>query len=271
MLERKSGYISLGDERLHYLQTGTGSRVALAIHGYGDNAVLFNPICNYLHNDFTVISLDLPHHGKSGWSSERKLTTDDLKNIIEYITREFNVPIITLIGYSMGGRICMKMLEVMPQYIDRVVLAASDGLVFNPFYYFMTRNFFGKKLFSSFLTEPQRYMPVINFGKAVGVVTRERYAFAMKYIRATGDRAFLHKVWPSLSLLIPDTKKLVATIEEYNIPVHVFMGAKDPVIPANHAKRFKAKCDKVHVHILDKGHRILDADTLPLIANCILA
>lgn len=271
MLERKSGYIPLGNNKLHYLQTGTGSRVALAIHGYGDNAVLFNPICNYLHNDFTIISLDLPHHGKSDWPDEGQLTIDDLKGIVTFLLQKFNVRSFTLMGYSMGGRVCMKIVELLPEHIDKVVLVASDGLVFNPFYYFMTRTFAGKKLFRSFLTEPQRYMPVINFGKSIGLVTRERYAFAMKYIHATADRAFLYKVWPSLCLLIPDSKKLIKAIQHHDIPVHIFMGAKDPVIPASHAKRFKSKYDKVQVYILDKGHRILDADTLPMMANSILA
>ncbi len=271
MLERRSGYITVGNEQLHYLQTGTGSRLLLAFHGYGDNAALFNPICNYLHNDFTVISIDLPHHGRSNCSDEYLFTEQDLSLLANELLAMLGVDTLTLMGYSIGGRICLKLLELIPGKIDKVILLASDGLVFNRFYYLMTRNPIGKKIFKSFLTQPEKYMPVINFGKATGVVSRERYLFAMKYINAVHDRAFLLKVWPSLSLLLPDTERLRDCIERYKISVHIFMGSADFVIPVKHARTFKKQIDSAELHILDKGHRILDADTLPLIAECLLS
>src|SRR5687768_15494147 len=134
----ESGYIQLDNFELHYLKIGTGKKLLLAFHGYGNDASLFTHFDKYLSKDYTIYSFDLPHHGKSHCDDKHALEKKDVIKLVNTLKREMCVAQVSLMGYSMGGRICLTLVELMPDAIDMVVLIASDGLVFNKFYFFLT-------------------------------------------------------------------------------------------------------------------------------------
>lgn len=263
-----SGYINIGTEQLHYLQAGNGKKLLLAFHGYGNTADMFMPFAEHL-TDHTIVSIDLPHHGNSSWSDNLHLTTQHLSDLANQLLTKYNCNRISLIGYSMGGRVCLKIAELMPEKVDMIILLASDGLTFNTFYYFVTRTTPGKYLFKSFLSSPQRYMPIIDWASKLNIIDASRHKFAMLYLNKAEEREFLLKVWPCMSLLIPDYKKLSQQLTQHNIHVCVYMGKYDKVIPVNLAERFKDALsnENVEIHLLNKGHRLIDDDTLPIIAK----
>jgi pimeloyl-ACP methyl ester carboxylesterase len=261
-----SGYISLGTDRLHYLKIGSGKRVLVTFHGYGNDTNIFSGLCDACGREFTCINIDLPHHGKSEWG-DNKITEEQIVLLVKELIAQFNVDKVSLLGYSIGGRVCLKLTELIPEAIDKVVLLASDGLRFNSFYYFLTSTMSGKSLFTSFLKNPKPYNGFIEIARKLGVINTMRYNFAMRYIRAENDREFLLKVWPCMSLLIPDINKLKLIVTQYHIELGVFMGKHDAVIPLSLGIGFKKNIPSADLIILDKGHKLLDADTIPVIAK----
>jgi pimeloyl-ACP methyl ester carboxylesterase len=266
-----SGYIRLGDEQLHHLSMGSGRKLLLAFHGYNNTAQIFQPFVSYLGREYTIISIDLPHHGKSEWPEVRRFDVSQLKQLIKFLLEEYKVDKLSLMGYSLGGRVCLKAVELMPGNIDKVLLIAPDGLAFNPFYYFLTRTAVGSNIFRRFLTDPQRYMGLIEFARRRKWLDESRYKFAMQYLQTESARNFLLRVWPGMSRLIPSSVKLRSAIKRHSIPVHVFMGSYDRIIPVPLAKKFKKELETVQLHILDKGHRVFDSETLPQMAQCFLS
>lgn len=268
MKSHSSAYINLGKEQLHYLYTGNGKKLLLAFHGYGNTADMFMPFSEHL-KDYTIVSIDLPHHGNSLWSDNMHFTTQHLSDLVMHLLTKYNCSSISLMGYSMGGRVCLKIAELMPEKVDKIILLASDGLTFNTFYYFVTRTTPGKYLFKSFLSSPQRYMPIINWARKRNIIDASRQKFAMQYLNEAQERHFLLKVWPCMSLLIPDYKKLKSEITRHNIHISVYMGKFDKVIPVNLAERFKETLNNANIEllVLNKGHRLIDEDTLPIIAK----
>jgi pimeloyl-ACP methyl ester carboxylesterase len=269
-MNEQSGYVSLDSGRLHYLRMGTGKRLLLAFHGYGNNAGLFYPFQRFLKDDFTILSFDLPHHGKSVWDEGKLLHKKDLRDLAIHLLKEYQVDQFCLAGYSLGGRVCLTLTELMPDKVERVLLIASDGLVFNPFYYFVTKTLVGKRIFTKFLTNTGRYMRIVEWLRKKGWIDASRYRFAMYYLETEADRSFLLKVWPGMSMIVPDIKKLRTAILRHHIPVFIFMGSFDRIIPVLHAERFKKDLGSVQLFILEKGHRVFDADTLPQMANCLI-
>ena len=265
------GYVTIGDEKLHYLRLGSGKRLLIAFHGYANDAGLFAPFEEYLGTEFTLICVDLPHHGASKWSHNVAFTIDQLKTLVDTLCKEAGVDKVSLMGYSIGGRICLCIAEQMPACVDNILLIAADGLVFNPFYYFVTKNFFGKRLFKSFLGNIKAYMPLVNFLKNLKIIPAARYKFGMQYLQTADSREFLLQVWPAMSRIVPNERRLRAAIKQYKIPVHVFMGTYDKVIPLRNANAFKRDLETVHLHVVEKGHRMLDNDTIPKMAECLLA
>ncbi len=270
-MDHGSGYISLGTEQLHYLRMGSGKRLLIAFHGYGNDAGLFAPFADYLGHEFTLISVDIPHHGQSKWPENKPFTLGQLKILIETFKKEARVEKVSLIGYSIGGRVCLSIIEQMPESIDSAVLISPDGLVFNPFYYFVTRSFVGKGLFRNFLKNMKRYLPLVDWLKERKIISASRYKFGMYYLQTEESREFLLQVWPGMSQIVPDTRRLKAAIKQYHIPVHIFMGAYDKVIPIAEGKQFERGMKTVKLHIVEKGHQLLDNDTIPKIAECLLS
>lgn len=264
---RTSGYIHSGIQRLHYLQWGHGAQLLLAFHGYGNDADLFAPLAAQVAGRFTTIAVDLPHHGQSEWPAAHPWTKEDLVAMVRAFMQERKVQQITLIGFSLGGRVCLTLAEQVPELIDRLVLVASDGLVPNAFYQFVTRNFAGKRLFHHFLDKPERYLQLIGWLQQHNWIDASRRKFVEHHAGLPAARAFLKKVWPNLYLLVPDQQQVRRNIEQHKIDTEVYMGKQDRVIPLKHAYTFAAGHPHIRVHELDKGHRILDEATIALIAQ----
>lgn len=267
----ESGYIQLENLQLHYLKIGVGKKLLLAFHGYGNDASLFTHFEQYLSKEYTIYSFDLPHHGRSQCDDKHVLEKKDVIKLVNTLKREMCVPQVSLIGYSMGGRLCLTLVELMPDAIEKVVLIASDGLVFNKFYFFLTHTTPGNAFFKHMLEKPQAYIKFVDRLKKWKFIDTHRHGMAMHYLQSANSRAFLLKVWPCMKQLIPDNAKLRSIIRRDGIPVHVFMGAHDKIIPARLAHRFKGNLESVQLYILDKGHRVMDAETLPQISATLLS
>jgi pimeloyl-ACP methyl ester carboxylesterase len=263
----QSRYIDIGTEQVHYLQAGSGRKLLLAFHGYGNDAYIFKYLARHVQDEFTLILVDLPHHGNTTWG-ESKLSKQDLRLLVEKWMTEFSIGKVTLLGYSIGGRVCLCITEQLPELVDQCLLIAPDGLMFNPLYYFVTRNRVGKWLFRKFLEDEKNTRWITKLNR-LNLIDDKKYRFAMHYLKTEADRRKLHDIWMNLSLLVPDSKYLEKIIRENKIHITIFMGQKDNIIPLVKARKFMNKLPTVTLHILQKGHRMLDNETISLIAKTI--
>ena len=212
----------------------------------------------------------MPHHGKSEWSKDVILTRTALNELARELMVQHGTEKVSLMGYSMGGRVCCTLIEDMPECIDKVLLMATDGLSVNKHYYFFTQTYLGKRMFSNMLEGPERYFNFVKWMKKRGWVNESQYKFVKYYVGDEAGRVQLGKIWPAMSGLMPDREKVRAAIRKYHIQVTLFMGKYDKVMPPVLAENFKSGLDSVQLHILEKGHRVFDADNAPLIAQSLL-
>ncbi len=260
------GYISVGNNQLHYQIWGAGKRLALAFHGYGNDAGMFFPIQEYTSADFTMLSFDLPHHGGSHWTNDTPLTLQQLTDLTKQLIQQYGVAKISLLGYSLGGRICLTIATSMPQCIDKIVLLATDGLTINGYYLFLTRTWLGRAVFRHLLTYPGPYFAIADMLERAKLLHPSRNAFVKKALRTPEKRTMLLQVWPCLSGLLPSPRQIKHTIAQYKIQVCIFMGAQDKIMPPGIARRFIYGLDSASLIILEKGHKIFDNETAQPIA-----
>jgi pimeloyl-ACP methyl ester carboxylesterase len=266
----ESGHIAVGDRQLHYLRRGTGPQLLVAFHGYGNDAHIFDVFTPHLGLRYTLVAIDLPHHGGSEWPADEPLGRAALVTAIQQLMSRMGVEKISLMGYSMGGRICMSLVEDMPSAIDKVALLATDGLAINAYYYFFTRTAPGKWLFARLLHDPSVYFRFADWLLQRKLLHPSRHKFATHYLSSELQRAMLGQVWPSLSQFIPSPQRLKKLVARYNIPVHIFMGEHDKVMPPSLAHKFSAGLSTVKVTVLDKGHRLFDSENAGHIAAYLL-
>ena len=177
MSDIQEGYVSTGERKLHYLRAGSGKKLLLAFHGYGNEAGLFLPFVKHLDNEYTLISVDLPHHGGSQWEMGVVMEKAELLTLTGNLQKETGAEKVSLLGYSLGARVCMCIMEQIPCSIDRAVLVAPDGLVYNTLYHFVTRNFIGKRIFRNFLHDPTRYTRYTKWLMKSGFVNESQHNF----------------------------------------------------------------------------------------------
>ena len=102
-----------------YAETrGTGPPLVL-LHGWGMNLRVFDPLRDALAAHFTVTALDLPGHGRSPWPQSLSLA-QLLALLATQLPRSS-----TLVGWSLGGQLCMQLAADPALDVQRLVLIAS--------------------------------------------------------------------------------------------------------------------------------------------------
>jgi 2-succinyl-6-hydroxy-2,4-cyclohexadiene-1-carboxylate synthase len=99
----------------------TQRRVAL-VHGFTGTSQSWDDVTSQLGPDFDATLIDLPGHGQS---SEVRLGFEDAANAIGDIGGSA-----VYVGYSMGGRLCLRLAIDRPDLVSALVLiGASPGLI----------------------------------------------------------------------------------------------------------------------------------------------
>jgi len=263
-------YFDIDNGRLHYRRMGNGPALLLAFHGYGETADVFAMFEPHLRHRYTILSIDLPHHGSSEWPEGRKLLPDDLAALATEAATLHGVARVSLMGYSIGARVCLAMLKAAPDKIDTVLLMAADGLSINPWYYFVTRTLMGKALFSGFLSNPSTSLQLANLLQRLQVISGSYFKLTAQVLQHAATRDQLRRTWPCLSRLVYRPAELRTVISEHNTKLLLFMGSRDRVLPPQLGERFTKGLNSAQSFVLDKGHRIFDAANASHIAQHLL-
>ncbi len=259
-MENSSQYIFFDTHKLHYVTFGSGKNIIVAFHGYGQDAQYFSELENYTVNNYTILSIDLPYHGKSFWD-ETKFTKGQLGEIIKQILTHYNVNKISLLGYSLGGKVCFTIIEIMPEVIEHVVLLAPAEMQFNVTYFFATSTYLGNLLFKYTIKKPLYLILWNNLLFKIKIMNASRHKFFNHFLQSDILRIELYNIWMAMRQILPKRKKLYNNINKNEIPISIFIGAFDSIITLKSALKFKNKLNTVQIHILQKGHKILDNST----------
>jgi pimeloyl-ACP methyl ester carboxylesterase len=263
-------YISIQSEKLHYVQMGSGPCLLLAFHGYGEDAERFRLFEQYLGHEYTLLSFDLPHHGESKWNDKKTLTAEGLTELINTVKSTFVVEKVSLLGYSIGGRVCLAIVAALPESIEKILLMGTDGLKINSFYYFFTRTFLGKWLFLYMLSNPGLCFTAAGWLRRLRLISATQFRLVVHSIQSDVKRRLLMRVWPCLSSLVYRTATLRAIVKRHSLPIVIYMGAHDKLLPPMLAERFAEGLSGVRVFIPQKGHRIFDSENVREIAQKLL-
>lgn len=118
--------------QLNYEITGAGAPLVL-IHGLGSASTVWKPIRSLLNKDFTVITVDLPGHGKTPYAKGQPMDPHSLGlNVLEQVNnlgfKEFH-----LAGNSLGGWIALELTSAAPKNVLSLTGLAPAGLWLNPY------------------------------------------------------------------------------------------------------------------------------------------
>lgn len=260
--------------RLPYLQSefsgtvsGEGDALLVCFHGFGESAAHFDCMEAALGQTFTIVALNMPFHGTTVWNEGREMERADLEAIVKKILEKFGKQTFSLMGYSMGGRLVLCLLEAMPAQIEHVILLAPDGLRNNPWHMFVTQSRLGNRLFLYNTHHPALFFGLLKIGKRWKLLNESVYKFALHRMDKPEKRRLVYDVWTNLRNMMPNRRHCKQLIRRYNIDMLMLFGRFDRVIPPVLGKRFADGSFPCKIVVLDRGHQLLSESAGYIIRN----
>lgn len=117
---------------LHHEISGTGEPLVL-IHGMGSASTAWKPIRHELNQDFTVITVDLPGHGKTPYVKGQPMDPHSLGTYVLEQLNTLGIDRFHLAGNSLGGWVSLEMSSAAPDRVRSLIGIAPAGLWLNPY------------------------------------------------------------------------------------------------------------------------------------------
>jgi pimeloyl-ACP methyl ester carboxylesterase len=249
---------------LSYVRFGSGPMTAFCFHGYGEDAASFSFLERYAGNEYSFFSIDLPFHGKTEWKEGYDCPINDLQQIIERILSDNAGKLsadnrhLTLIGYSLGGRMVLALYEQMPLQIERLVLLAPDGLKVNFWYWLSTQTWIGNKFFSFTMKHPFWFFGFLKLLNKLKLVNASIFKFVNYSIGDKEVRRLLYARWTTLRKIKPSLKKIKLSVNTNKTKVRLVYGKLDRIILSSVGEKFKKGIEEhCTISVIHSGHQVL--------------
>ncbi|MEY3177681.1 MAG: hypothetical protein RLZZ348_869, partial [Actinomycetota bacterium] len=111
---------------------GAGQPLVL-IHGMGSAATAWRPIIPKLAKQFSVVTIDLPGHGRTPYSPIQKMDPTSLAQLVMKNLNNIGIESFHLVGNSLGGWVCFEIAALNPTEVKSITALAPAGLWLTPF------------------------------------------------------------------------------------------------------------------------------------------
>jgi len=240
---------------------GTGNKLLICFHGYGENGKTFESLEKKLGNEYTLVAIDFPFHGETKWNERLLMTPNYLSNILSIILRQIEIAKersikFSVVAFSLGGRVALHLLQSTPAQIERMVLIAPDGLHQNFWYWLATQTSVGNKLFAHTMKRPAWLFALTSFGYKLRLLNKSIVRIIHYYLDDEEGRLLLYRRWTTMRKFIPEKRAISDAINKYQIPVRFLFGSYDRIILSKRSKFFKSN-PYVKVTTINAGHQLL--------------
>lgn len=209
---------------IHYTISGSGVAVVL-LHGFTESSGIWKYFSEKISEQFKVICIDLPGHGKSGCIDEIH-TMDVMAEVVKAVLDEIGIIKCTMIGHSMGGYVTLAFAGKFPRVLN------------------------GFGLFHSSASDDTDEAKV-NRSRAIEIIKRNHHSYLSSFIPELFSDENRMVYQKEIKALITDAKTMTKeavvaaqegmkirplqynVLENSNVPVLFIAGHKDSRIPVN--------------------------------------
>ncbi len=240
-----------------YRQFGKGPQLLFAFHGYGEDANSFAFIEESLGNIYTIIAIEFPFHGNTQWNDGLHFSATDLIAILQQLNKN-QLPVFSILAYSMGGRVALHLLQHYPTLIHQLVLVAPDGLHHNFWHWFSTHTLLGNRLFRYTMYHPVWLFGLMKFFASVGLFNKSIFNFVHYYLDQKESRIILYKRWTTMRSFKPNLKELRKTIAVHHKHIGLLFGRHDKIIVTKRGRSFAKNMHQlIYIKEINAGHQLL--------------
>ena len=118
--------LTLEGLNINYLDTGSGKKTLLFVHGMGASIKGWAKNIEPLSKAYRCIAIDLPNHGESTLG-EFECDIPSYLNILSAFIKTLELDNFTMIGHSMGGMLSVLYADKHPTQVAHLILLAPAG------------------------------------------------------------------------------------------------------------------------------------------------
>ena len=121
------GRAKLGDVEIEWEQSGSGNRPFVLVHGFTGSRDDWSDVVPALAELGATVTLDQRGHG--GSSNPGVPEAYSLPQLVQDLDRFFDsvgIETCDLLGHSMGGMVCLRLILARPERISSLVLMPSS-------------------------------------------------------------------------------------------------------------------------------------------------
>lgn len=220
--------ISIAAEELAYVETGSGEKTLLFVHGLSSNLEAWSKNISELKQNYKCIAVDLPGYGKSS-KKDSIYSLSDYAGFLNNFVIKKGLTNVVLIGHSMGGQIAIHALLNNPENYEELILIAPAGIeTFTAQEAVVMKSSYTPELVESSTPEQIRNNFIMNFHSFPAdaeFMVEDRIA-----IREAEDFwIYARTVVNNISAML--NEPVIDRLSEIQIPVLMIYGKNDLLIP----------------------------------------
>jgi pimeloyl-ACP methyl ester carboxylesterase len=258
-----SRFLTYKSSKLHYIKSGSGSKTLLLFHGFGQDHRAFDDWTETLTSDYTLYTFDLFFHGQSDWSKqEGALEKEMWREIIELFLTANKIEKFSTLGFSMGGKFALALLELFPNQLVEIFLLAPDGIKTNFWYSLATYPLAFRKFFKSMIAHHGRFLAVARVAHKLKLIDRGVLRFVEFQMNTEEKRKRVYYSWVVFRHLKFELDEIASLLNEKKIPTTLIIGRYDKIITAKNMEPFVKKLHTIRFEVIDAGHNDLIAKSI---------
>lgn len=261
--------------KLSYQVIGKGSEPLIAFTGFGKNASELAQKLEKTHffENFQIYCVDFFFHGASNYPKERierkQIDKKEFAELFEAFINENNLINPNLLGYSLGGKLALVLLEQKPEIFGKAILLAPDGL-HKVWWYRVLLNFPPFRwVYKYYIKHPKWYFWWIRAIQKMGFLHKKAADFAIVQMDTEEKRSRIYNTWMVMKKLEPSISSL-QEIENLKDRLLIYLGKYDRIIRPWKGRAFIKSLqlqEEKNLRVLDCGHDFLKVEILQKIAN----
>lgn len=257
-------FLRYKDSLLHFTTMGSGAKVLLIFHGFGQDHKVFRSLTESLTHTYTIYLFDLYFHGKSEWGyGELPLEKEHWRETVQQFLRENGIEKFCLAGFSLGGKFVLATLESFPTKTEEVFLLAPDGIKTSFWYSLATYPVIFRKIFKSMIRHHGRFMAIVKGLNFLGFMDKGLLRFAEHQMNTEEKRRRVYYSWVVFRRLVFDLDQIARLINSHEIPLTLITGKYDKVIRSQNMEGLLKRLKSCRSVVVESGHNGLIEASIP--------